>query len=157
MRFNIISIGNKMPSWVGNAFQEYQKRFSPPFSIHLIEIPDKKTEQDKKDKKKDSDKNDKIIFSHIPKGAYSIALDEKGQVWNSEKFSKKIESLQLETSEIYFIIGGADGLSNHCLQNVRDCWSLSHLTFPHPLVRVILIEQLYRAVSLIKHHPYHRA
>lgn len=155
MRFNIICIGQKMPSWVVTAFHEYKKRFSSPFSVNLLEIPAKNRNSNATEKLMEIEAEK--IFSYIPPGGFVIALDEGGQLWNTEKLSKKIAKWQLETSDIYFIIGGADGLSKQCLKKARECWSLSPLTFPHPLVRVILIEQLYRAVSIINHHPYHRA
>ena len=156
MRLNIISVGTKMPEWTEMAFSEYAKRFSREFPLTLTEIPMPKRSR--------SDIVDRYIaeegiamLAAIPEKSVTIALDERGKLWNTQELSKKIEQFQSNTSQINFLIGGPDGLSKACFEKAEIQWSLSPLTLPHPLVRVVLVEQLYRAVSILNNHPYHRA
>jgi 23S rRNA (pseudouridine1915-N3)-methyltransferase len=155
MKLNIISVGHKMPAWVELAFQEYKKRFPPQFSVTLTEIFSKIRHTSTPIQKIIEDEGEKILAS-LPKKAVTIALDEHGKQWDTQEFSKKIKAWQHETPTVNFLIGGPDGLSKTCLSTADDRWSLSPLTLPHPLVRIILIEQLYRAVSILHNHPYHR-
>ncbi len=142
MYFQIIAVGNKMPQWVTTAFLEYHKRFPREYSITLTEIPLKKATQ-------------QLLTWFNPKNMI-VVLDEKGEQWNTEGLSQKIIKWQNHTSTVHFIIGGPDGLPSECLAKANIRWSLSQLTLPHPMVRVILIEQLYRAITLLNNHPYHR-
>lgn len=146
MRAQIIAIGRKMPKWCIEAYAEYAKRLTPFIKPSLVEIP----------LGKNVDDEGKKILEKIPHDHFVIALDEKGQSWPTKAFSKQIESWQQRGQDISFIIGGPDGLSTRCRERADVLWSLSPLTFPHPLVRVLLVEQLYRAFSLLKNHPYHR-
>jgi 23S rRNA (pseudouridine1915-N3)-methyltransferase len=156
MRLNIISIGHKMPQWVTLGFEEYKKRFPNQFPINLIEISSKTRSTSVVVEKLMEEEGEKILAA-VPKNSLSIALDERGKLWNTQELAQKIDSWQTKAAAVNFFIGGPDGLSKHCLATANECWSLSPLTLPHPLVRVILIEQLYRAISILQNHPYHRA
>ncbi|HEV2614056.1 MAG TPA: 23S rRNA (pseudouridine(1915)-N(3))-methyltransferase RlmH [Gammaproteobacteria bacterium] len=136
MNITILSIGNKMPSWIQAGYEEYAKRLSHDHKINLIELS----------KAQD-------MLKKIPSKNYIIGLDEKGLSHNTQSFAHKLESIG---RDVTFLIGAADGLDPACKEKADILWSLSPLTFPHMLVRVILIEQLYRAFSLLKNHPYHR-
>ncbi len=138
---HIIAVGTKMPAWVTDAYQEYAKRFTRDFPLSLTEIPLGKT--------------NKIIDYLTPKSR-TIALDIKGEAWDTEKLAKQLDHSQNICAVLNFLIGGPDGLNKECLAAAHHRWSLSPLTFPHPLVRIILVEQLYRAMSILNHHPYHR-
>ncbi|SEQ94929.1 23S rRNA (pseudouridine1915-N3)-methyltransferase [Nitrosomonas sp. Nm51] len=144
-----------MPEWINTAFTEYAKRFSQDITVHLYEI--------KPEKRAGSKQREHIlqaecqrIKSAIPAGCRIIILDEHGKQKTTVQLAGTIEQWLLEGGDSAFIIGGADGLHNEIKSGSQYSWALSKLTFPHGLVRVMLIEQLYRAVSLIKNHPYHR-
>ena len=130
-----------MPLWVTTPFLEYAKRFPKEFPISLIEIPLKKSNE---------------ILNYFTPKSLNIALDERGMLRNSQEFAKQMGIFQLQNREVNFFIGGPDGHSKELLSKADLRWSLSPLTLPHPLVRVVLIEQLYRAISILNHHPYHR-
>lgn len=136
MNITILSIGNKMPSWIQAGYREYAKRLSHDHKINLIELS------------KPQD-----MLKKIPAKSYVVGLDEKGETHNTPTFAHKLESIG---RDITFLIGAADGLDPEAREKADVLWSLSPLTFPHMLVRVILIEQLYRAFSVLKNHPYHR-
>ncbi len=85
------------------------------------------------------------------------ALDVKGKTWSTEQLSQQLQGWQQDGRDVSLLIGGPDGLSDACLKRADQCWSLSALTFPHPLVRIVMAEQLYRAWTILQHHPYHRA
>lgn len=154
MQLHIIAVGKKMPSWVTTAFQEYQKRFPRDFAVQLTEIAQEKSNNQNEIVL--MEREGKRMLSAIPKPSYSIALDVKGSLWNTTQLSEKLERWQTLTPTVNFFIGGPEGLSQSCLAIADERWSLSPLTFPHPMVRILLIEQLYRAWSLLNHHPYHR-
>lgn len=144
-----------MPAWVSEAYDQYLKRLPNTYHIELIEInPVKRTKTANKNNilKQESER----ILAAIPANSTVIALDEKGKAVSSKHFSQKLDYWQLDAINPVFLIGGADGLSPECLQRSDDIWSLSALTFPHAMVRVIMIEQIYRAWSILQGHPYHR-
>ena len=154
MRINIISVGNKMPSWVTEAFNDYKKRFANGWSIELFEIKPSKLQIGKENSLIEG----KRILQLLTKNpSFVIALDTKGEQISTEELAQKLKFWQLSTSKITFLIGGPDGFSGECLAASNFKISLSNFTFPHPLVRVILIEQLYRCWTIIHGHPYHRA
>jgi len=97
------------------------------------------------------------LLDAIPDKAHVIALDNRGKSWSTEQVATQLASWQELGKSLVFLIGGADGLHPRCRDRADQMWSLSQLTFPHPLVRVVLVEQLYRAQSLLDNHPYHRA
>lgn len=144
--YQIIAVGKKMPSWVNDTFCEYQKRLPSDYSLQLVETPKKTIQQEAK-----------LILAAIPKGSFVIALDEKGKQWNTAQLSIQLQQWRETHGKLSFIIGGPDGLAPEVLERSNAMWSLSQLTFPHPLVRVVVAEQLYRAWSLQAGHPYHRA
>ena len=142
-----------MPSWVTQGTNEYAKRFSDGFQ--LIEIPLLQRSKSS-DLARIMDKETGLIKDMIPNGARLIALDSRGQSFTSEELATKINQLQQVSSHFCFIIGGPEGLSSEILQLCHEKWSLSKLTLPHPLVRIVLAETLYRAWSIIQNHPYHK-
>ncbi|MCP5244756.1 MAG: 23S rRNA (pseudouridine(1915)-N(3))-methyltransferase RlmH [Burkholderiales bacterium] len=155
MKFYILAVGNKMPNWINTAFSEYEKRLFQETRIHLLEI--------KPEKRIGSKNKEQILLAEsqrikeaLPSGCRHIVLDEHGKHWTTAELANNIRKWMQEGGDVAFIIGGADGLHGEIKTSTKDIFSLSRLTFPHALVRVLLIEQLYRAVSLIKNHPYHR-
>lgn len=155
MKIHIIAVGNKFPNWINDAFNEYIKRFPQEIGIHLTEIkPEKRTSS------KSTEQIHKLESQRI-KSALStryriIALDETGKQWTTSQLAETLKKWMQTGHDTAFVIGGADGLHESIKQSADTILSLSKLTFPHGLARVILIEQLYRALSIIKNHPYHR-
>lgn len=155
MLIRLLAVGNKMPSWVEQGFEEYAKRFPPSCHIELIEIPpEKRTRQS--DIKRLTEREGEKILSQIKPGHRVMTLDVKGQSWSTEELAKQLEKWQHDGRHIDMLIGGPDGLSAACTQKADIRWSLSPLTLPHPLVRIVIAEQLYRAVTILQNHPYHR-
>ncbi len=155
MKLKILAVGLKMPSWVSTGYQEYAKRMPRECSLELIEIaPAKRTKQSNLLKVVEDE--GKKILSAIKDTDYVVALEVQGKQWSTAGVAKKLAGWQGTYPSIIFIIGGPDGLSDACLKRANEQWCLSLLTFPHPLVRVVLAEQLYRGWSLMNNHPYHR-
>jgi 23S rRNA (pseudouridine1915-N3)-methyltransferase len=125
------------------------------YQINLIEIPAIKRTKSI-DVKKIIKLESRELLAAIPKSHLIIALDEHGKEWTTLELAKKIDTFHNERQNISFLIGGPDGLSIDCLQKAHLVWSLSKLTLPHQLVKVFVMEQIYRAWSIINKHPYHR-
>lgn len=155
MNLTLITIGKKMPKWVALGFQEYATRFSSPYKLTHHEIP-LKHRGNNADIAAAKLQEAAQIKKYLKPTDFTVALDEKGTSLSTIALASKLEHWQTLSSQINFIIGGPDGLDKGLTDQAQFCWSLSDLTFPHPLVRVILVEQLYRAISVIKNHPYHR-
>jgi len=155
MKFTIINIANKMPVWVVDACIEYLKRINHGANeCKIIEI-----RSDKNPHKSAIDNMEleaKKIKAQIPNNSVVIVLDEHGQSLTSMGMADKIRSIELNYSHVTFIIGGADGVSQSLKKESHYLLKLSNMTFPHALVRVIILEQIYRAISIINNHPYHR-
>lgn len=155
MQIQIVAVGNKMPTWVELACKEYLRRFPKDFKVNFVEIsPLKRTKSSNLDKIK-QEEGDKILAS-IPKGNQIIALEVLGKAWTTGDLAQQISSWKMDGRDVSLMIGGPEGLSNACKQAAEKFWSLSPLTLPHPMVRVIVAEALYRAWSVTENHPYHR-
>lgn len=154
MKLKILSVGHKMPNWVELACAEYIKRMPREFATEIIEIkPDKRA----------SGKNSEVVqeaeakrILEVADKDYLVVLDERGQEVTSLQLATKMEHWQTLGKDVSLVIGGADGLHASLKQKADWLWSLSKLTMPHGLVRVMLSEQLYRGYSVIQHHPYHK-
>ena len=155
MKITLIAIGKSLPSWVNTGIEEFSKRISAFCNFNLIEIPMVKRSKKSEIAKLIVEEGKKLLAA-VPKNNYLIALDEHGDCWNSVQLSKQIENWQLQSPNLSLLIGGPDGLAAECLQQANSTWSLSPLTFPHTLARVITVEQLFRGLSILHHHPYHR-
>ena len=155
MRLNLIAVGKRMPIWVDTAFIEYSKRLPKNINFNLTEITTAN-----RNKNRNSDESKKIeekkINAVISSDDLVIALDVKGKLISSLSLSKKLNTWIDNQQQISILIGGADGLSSSIKKTADEIWSLSEMTLPHGLVRIIIIEQLYRAWSIISNHPYHR-
>jgi 23S rRNA (pseudouridine1915-N3)-methyltransferase len=155
MLLRILAVGNKMPSWVEEGFREYAKRFPPSCLIELVEItPEKRTKN--ADISRITQREGEKILELIRPGNRVIALDVRGKSWSTEQLSQNLSAWHHEGRNTDLLVGGPDGLSEACLQKAEMKWSLSPLTLPHPLVRIVLAEQLYRALTIMQGHPYHR-
>ena len=156
MRIRLICVGTKMPAWVTSGYQEYAKRLPADLKLELVEIAPGHRGKGA-DVRRAIDKESRQILAALGKDERVVALDVEGRQWNTEQLAERLSEWQMGGQNIALLIGGPDGLSQECLALAQQRWSLSNLTFPHPLVRVILAEQIYRAWSLLNNHPYHRA
>ncbi len=156
MNIYLITIGQKMPDWVEKGFYEYAKRLPPSCALKLIELPMPQRSKNSSVQQL-KEKEAALIEQALPKQALVIALDEYGQEVSTVGLSNKMTQWLESGQDVALLIGGPDGLDGRLLQKARWTWSLSKLTFPHPLVRVIVAEQLYRAWSVLQNHPYHRS
>lgn len=159
MKISIICVGKIKEKFYREAIDEYSKRLSKYCKLNVIEVEDEKTTDKASDKvceqimQKEGDR----ISSHIPDDAYVIALAIEGRKYDSVAFSKKIENLGIQgSSHIVFIIGGSLGIDNRLKKRANELISFSDMTFPHQLMRVILLEQTYRAYRIINGEPYHK-
>lgn len=155
MLIRLLAIGNKMSHWVEAGYQEYAKRFPSSCTLELIEIAAEKRGKNC-DTQKLIEREGEKMLSLIKPGNRVIALEVKGQSWSTPQLATHLVTWHQEGRNIDLLIGGADGLSQACLKKAEFLWSLSPLTFPHPLVRILLAEQLYRALTIMQGHPYHR-
>lgn len=155
MKFHILAVGNKMPGWIEDAFGEYEKRMPREARIMLREIKPEKRESGKS-VSQIRDAEAARIKAVMPQDAFSTVLDERGSQLSTMDFAHLIESWMAEGRDAAFVIGGADGVTPELRNGADRVLSFSKMTLPHGLVRVMLAEQLYRAVSVINHHPYHR-
>jgi len=145
-----------MPGWVQEGVAEYKKRMQGDLHFSLIEIPMAKRTKNSNVIQCIQKESDALLAS-IPASDYVIALDVEGKSFSTENLAQKIVKFRQEGDNISLLVGGPDGLGAPCLARSNERWSLSALTFPHPLVRVVITEQFYRAISLINGHPYHRS
>lgn len=156
MNIHLIAVGTKMPDWVTKGYQEYAQRLPAKCALKLKEIPAEKRMKNS-NINAITDKECEKIKAAIPSNCRVVALEVTGQSWSTEKLSSRMQDWMMGGQDVAMIIGGPDGLNNEILAMAQEKWSLSALTFPHPLVRVVLAEQLYRAFTITENHPYHRA
>ncbi len=155
MQIDLIAVGKRMPDWVNSTCQEYRKRLPAHIKLNLLEVNSaNRNKKNSTDNYKLEEENN--ILKKINADSYIILFDEHGKAFSSEAFAKNLNEWSESRSHITLIIGGPDGVSKNIKQKANEIWSLSKLTLPHPLARVVLIEQLYRAWTIIKNHPYHR-
>ena len=155
---NIICVGKLKEKYLKEAVEEYSKRLSKYCNLNIIEISDEKLPDKISDKLIDETKSKEgnKILSNIKKDSYTIALDLKGKQYSSEDFSAKIENIKLNGfSNINFIIGGTLGISTDVLNTSNELICFSKMTFPHQLIRVFLLEQLFRAFKISNNETYH--
>lgn len=144
-----------MPAWVEQGYTEYAKRMPPESRLQLIEVRAEKREGKPTAQILAAEKT--RIEAALPASALIVALDETGKAWSTVELSRNLEHWKRNGRDAAFLIGGADGLDDIMKSRADAILSLSALTLPHALVRVILAEQLYRAASILQNHPYHRA
>jgi 23S rRNA (pseudouridine1915-N3)-methyltransferase len=155
MRATLIAVGERMPAWVTEGYCEYVKRLSHELPLQLVEISSKLRGKSNDIARVIADEG-ALMTAAIPKGAHVVALDGRGKSFSSEQLAAQLQRWRMLGSDLAFLVGGPEGLAPAALQRADQHWSLGPATLPHPLVRIILAEQLYRAVSLLGNHPYHR-
>ena len=148
-------MGQKLPNWAEIAVTEYIRRMPPEASTVVIPVRAEKRSPSRTTQQIVAIEA-KRILAVITSREYVIVLDEKGDHMTTQQIAGALDMFLKEGQDVAFIIGGADGLDRLVKEKARRMWRLSDLTLPHALARVVLTEQLYRAMSLLKHHPYHR-
>ena len=156
MRLRVVSVGQRMPGWVTDAWEEYARRMPRELSLELVEVPLAKRGKNADLVRLKRDEGRALLAATAP-GNLLIALDGGGKVWSTEQLARNLEDWMGQGRDCCFLVGGPDGHDPECLARAQQRWSLGALTLPHPLVRVVLAEQLYRAWTIIQGHPYHRA
>lgn len=153
--FRIISIGKPPKDWRSEAFQHYRKLISPFANIEEVFVKEQKVSESSGVEdalKREADS----LLKTLSTGGYGIALDKSGKQYSSEELARHLEGLFHQSSRYDLVIGGPHGIHGSFLRTVDETVSLSHLTFPHDLARILLAEQLYRAMSILNNLPYHR-
>jgi 23S rRNA (pseudouridine1915-N3)-methyltransferase len=154
MKINLIAVGKKMPDWINLGINHYQKQLPSNYNFTLTSLEAQNRKTNNIDKIKTLEGN---ILLEATKGSTTlIAFDELGKQQSSRMIANSIETWQLNGDNVALIIGGADGLSSELKQQCHYIWGLSNLTLAHSIARLLVIEQLYRAHTLLTNHPYHR-
>lgn len=154
MRLLLVAAGTRLPGWVNEGFQEYAGRFTSDYRLELKEIA--LGQRSAGTAHQAIAREGERMLAAIPAGAYVVALQVGGRALSSEQLAKFLQSRAQDGRDVAFCIGGPDGLAAEVDARADLRWSLSALTLPHALARVIVAEALYRAVSIVKRHPYHR-
>ena len=158
LNINIICIGTIKEQYLKSAIEEYSKRLSRYCKLNILELPDEKIPDKLNDNLSNEIKTKECnnIINHLKKDSYIIALDLTGKELSSEEFSKTIENISMENSSISFIIGGSLGLTKALLNKCNKKICFSKMTFPHQLIRIFLLEQIFRAFKISNNETYHR-
>lgn len=153
VKFIVVAVGHRMPAWVDAGFAEYAGRMPRDARVDLVALkPAPRGGPLQRVLETESER----IAAAIPAGCYKVTLDERGKLLDTRELARRIAGWQNAGRDIAVVIGGADGLAQGVKKSADLVWSLSPLTLPHGLARVVLAEQLYRAVSILHNHPYHR-
>jgi len=155
MRISLIAVGNKMPAWVEQGYQEYARRMPADCNLQLVEIAAGKRGKSADIARITQQEGEKMLAA-APKGARIVTLEVTGRAWTTEVLSTELDSWLHDGRDVALLVGGPEGLASACVAKAEQRWSLSNLTLPHPLVRIVVAEQLYRAWSILQNHPYHR-
>lgn len=156
MRIHLLAAGTRLPSWINAGFKEYAVRLPPECRLLLKEIPLSTKRRGGNVAKAIAEEGARMLAA-TPAGTCLIALDMGGRCFNTQELARKLDRWLKDGRDLALMIGGPDGLAAECVKRAEFIWSLSPLTLPHGLVRVVVAEQLYRAWTLLKGHPYHRA
>lgn len=155
MKIRILTVGTKMPSWVEDGYQDYAKRLTSALNVELVELPLVKRGKNADIRQAMAAEAD-TIQKQLRSREKFIVLDVLGKAVSTKLLSQKLADWQMIGEDVALIIGGPDGLDPSLKQRADENWSLSHMTLPHPIVRLVLIEQLYRGLMINSNHPYHR-
>jgi 23S rRNA (pseudouridine1915-N3)-methyltransferase len=155
MRLKIMAVGTRMPNWVSEACDDYSRRLPRELRIDWHEIPLGKRGRGQAVARAVAAES-VAMLAVITAAERVVALEVKGRAWSTPDLARQLTHWQMDGRDVTLLVGGPDGLGEACVERVDSRWSLSPLTLPHPLVRVLLAEQLYRAWTINQGHPYHR-
>ena len=156
MKLRMLAVGTRMPDWVETGCNEYAKRMPSELRIQVVEIPLAGRGKSQSNAKA-IEIEGQALLKAVGQRDFVVALDVQGKTMSTEALAAKLSHWQMDGRDISLLIGGPDGLAADCLTRSDMRWSLSDLTLPHPLVRIVLMEQLYRAWTINANHPYHRS
>ena len=155
MDIQVIAIGQKVPAWVDEACDQYRNRITGQCVLKFQLLPARKRGKSADISRIIREEGSSLVTA-VPPGSYTIALERTGRVVDSKKLATVLDRCLMEGLRLVFLIGGPEGLSDDCQQQADETWSLSALTLAHPVARVVLAEQIYRAWSILNNLPYHR-
>ena len=155
MRIRLVCVGAKMPGWISEGYREYSRRLGIDVKLELVEIPLGKRSKGS-DVPRLQEKEAGLMLAAIGANDLVVTLEVLGKAWSTEKLADNMGDWLHSGRNVSLLVGGPEGLHGTCLARADLRWSLSPLTLPHPLVRVVVAEQLYRAWSILHHHPYHK-
>lgn len=155
MQIHLIAVGTRLDRWVEDGYHEYAKRLPKECSLRLVQIPLGRRTRASDPVKAVREEGERMLAA-IPRNSEVVALAVEGRSWSTEALSARLQGWLADGRDRALLIGGPDGLSADCAARADICWSLSSLTLPHALVRLVVAEQIYRAWSVVAGHPYHR-
>lgn len=144
-----------MPAWVTQGVDEYLRRMPSECQVKFVELALGQRAKSKNIKQA-MQQEEKSILAAIPNNALVVAMEVKAKIWSTEDLAEKMQDWMRSGKDVALLVGGPDGMTQACIDKAVEKWSLSNLTLPHPLVRIVLAEQLYRALMIINNHPYHK-
>lgn len=154
MKIRLIAVGQRPPEWVSRGFTEYARRLPREMPLELIEVAAARRKN--ASGQQAGELEAQRLLAQVRPGDLLVALDERGKTWSTLELAQKLDDWRMQGRDVAFLIGGADGLDPACRERADQVLSLSAMTLPHALVRVVLAEQLYRAWTILTGHPYHR-
>ena len=155
MRIHLIAIGHRRAGWERDGYREYARRMPPELALDLHEIAPSRRSKGVPAERGIDDEGRRLLAA-VPAGARVVALDERGAAWTTRELAHRLEDWMGDGRALALLVGGADGLAPACIEAAEQRWSLSPLTLPHGLARIVVAEQLYRASTIRRGHPYHR-
>ena len=156
LRLALITASNRQPEWVDAGADDYAKRLRGRCTLEIKTVPLARRTATTPVERAMHDEGERLL-AQIPAGAHVVALLESGKPWSTKELAGKLEAWMQRGAPVALLAGGPDGLAPECVARANERWSLSPLTLPHGLVRIVAAEALYRAWSLLENHPYHRA
>ena len=156
LRLTLLSASNRQPAWVDEGAAEYAQRLRGRCTLDVKTLPLARRTPTTPAERAIQDEGERML-AVLPQGAHVVALLENGKPWSTKELAAKLDGWMQAGAPVVLLVGGPDGLSADCVARASERWSLSNLTLPHGLVRIVVAEALYRAWSLLENHPYHRA
>ena len=155
MHIHLIAVGSRMPAWVTQGYETYAKRMPRECKLVLKEVGAGKRTKNANPRTLVKQEGERMLAA-IPSSAHVVALDLSGKMWSTPQLADALQRWQQSGQDVALLVGGPEGIAPDCLNRATERWALSPLTYPHPLVRIIVAEQIYRAWSITQNHPYHR-
>jgi 23S rRNA (pseudouridine1915-N3)-methyltransferase len=153
VKLRLLAVGSRVPDWVEEGFDEYASRLPRENALELETVPASRRRAEKE--RALAEEGERLLSRLRPRDVV-VVLDETGSAWTTAELSARMQSWRQSGRDVALLVGGPDGLHSRCLERADERWSLSALTLPHSMVRVLVAEQMYRAWTLIAGHPYHR-